>query len=238
MLTVTDLAASYGAIVALRGVSLQVPDGQIVALLGANGAGKSTTLRVISGLMRPAGGTIEYDGIRLHRRTAQEIVTLGVSHVPEGRELFMELSVEENLRLGAYTRRDRGVKADMDKVYEYFPRLRERRTQEANRLSGGEQQMLAVGRALMSRPRLLLLDEPSLGLAPLVVREIFDIVKTINVEEKVAVLVVEQNVGLALSVASYGYVLETGSVALENKAEALMQDDKVRRSYLGYEVGA
>ena len=238
MLTVTDLAAAYGPIVALRGVSLRVPDGQIVALLGANGAGKSTTLRVISGLMRPTGGTIEYDGVRLHRRTAQEIVALGISHVPEGRELFMELSVEENLRLGAYTRRDRNVKTDMERTYEYFPRLRERRTQEANHLSGGEQQMLAIGRALMSRPRLLLLDEPSLGLAPLIVREIFDIVKTINAEEKMAVLVVEQNVSLALSVASYGYVLETGSVALEDKAEALTQDDKVRRSYLGYEVGA
>lgn len=238
MLTVTDLQASYGAIVALRGVSLKVPDSQIVALLGANGAGKSTTLRVISGLLRLTSGAIDYDGIRLHRRTAQEIVGLGISHVPEGRELFMELSVEENLRLGAYTRRDRNVKADMDKVYDYFPRLRERRGQEANRLSGGEQQMLAMGRALMSRPRLLLLDEPSLGLAPLVVREIFDIVRTINTEEKVAVLVVEQNVSLALSVATYGYVLETGSVALEGKAEALMQDDKVRRSYLGYEVGA
>ena len=238
MLAVTDLRASYGAIAALRGVSLQVPDSQIVALLGANGAGKSTTLRVISGLMRPTSGTIEYDGIRLHRRTAQEIVALGISHVPEGRELFMELSVEENLRLGAYIRRDRKIKPDMGRVYEYFPRLRERRTQEANHLSGGEQQMLAIGRALMSRPKLLLLDEPSLGLAPIIVREIFDIVKSINAEEKVAVLVVEQNVSLALSVSSYGYVLETGSVALENKAEALIGDDKVRRSYLGYEVGA
>ena len=238
MLTVTDLHASYGAIVALHGISLRVPDGQIVALLGANGAGKSTTLRVISGLLHPTGGTIDYDGVRLHRRTAQEIVGLGVSHVPEGRELFMELSVEENLRLGAYIRRDRNVKSDMQRVYEYFPRLRERHAQEANRLSGGEQQMLAIGRALMSRPKLLLLDEPSLGLAPLIVREIFDIVKTINAEEKMAVLVVEQNVSLALSVASYGYVLETGSVALENNAAALMGDDKVRRSYLGYEVGA
>ena len=238
MLTVTDLYASYGAILALRGVSLRVPDGQIVALLGANGAGKSTTLRVISGLLRPTSGAIDYDGVRLHRRTTQEIVGLGISHVPEGRELFMELPVEDNLRLGAYIRSDRNVKSDMQRVYDYFPRLRERRGQEANRLSGGEQQMLAIGRALMSRPRLLLLDEPSLGLAPLIVREIFDIVKTINAEEKMAVLVVEQNVSLALSVATYGYVLETGSVALENNAEALMQDDKVRRSYLGYEVGA
>lgn len=238
MLTVTDLEASYGAIVALRGVSLEVPDGKVVALLGANGAGKSTTLRVISGLMRPTAGSILYDGFHLLRRSTQQIVGLGISHVPEGRELFMELSVEENLRLGAYTRHDRHIKGDLERVFEYFPRLLERRTQEANRLSGGEQQMLAIGRALMSRPRLLLLDEPSLGLAPIIVREIFDIVKTINVEEKVAVLVVEQNVSLALSVASYGYVLETGSVALEDRAEALMRDEQVRRSYLGYEVGA
>jgi branched-chain amino acid transport system ATP-binding protein len=238
MLTVTNLEASYGAITALRGVSLKVPDGQVVALLGANGAGKTTTLRVISGLMRPTGGSIQYGAIPLLRRSTQEIVRLGISHVPEGRELFMELSVEENLRLGAYTRHDRSIKGDMERVHEYFPRLRERRAQEANRLSGGEQQMLAIGRALMSRPRLLLLDEPSLGLAPLIVQEIFEIVKTINAEEKMAVLVVEQNVSLALSVAKYGYVLETGSVALENDAEALMQDEKVRRSYLGYEVGA
>lgn len=238
MLTVTDLEASYGAIVALRGVSIEVPDGKVVALLGANGAGKSTTLRVISGLMRPTAGSILYDGFHLLRRSTQQIVGLGISHVPEGRELFMELSVEENLRLGAYTRHDRHIKGDLERVYEYFPRLLDRRTQEANRLSGGEQQMLAIGRALMSRPRLLLLDEPSLGLAPIIVREIFDIVKAINVEEKVAVLVVEQNVSLALSVSSYGYVLETGSVALEDKAEALMRDEKVRHSYLGYEVGA
>ncbi len=234
MLRLSDVTAAYGPIVALRGVSLEVPDKGIVALLGANGAGKSSTLRLVSGLLRPSGGTVEYEGRRIDRRSPQQIVSLGISHVPEGRELFMELTVEENLRLGAYVRSDGAVKNDIARVYDYFPRLRERRKQPANSLSGGEQQMLAIGRALMSRPRLLLLDEPSLGLAPNLVRDIYQIVRTINQEEQVAILVVEQNVRLALSIASYGYVLETGKIAVAAPAEQLQQDETVRRSYLGY----
>lgn len=234
MLTLTDVTAAYGHIVALHGISLGVADGQIVALLGANGAGKSTTLRVISGILHPTGGTLEWDGRRIDRRSPQDIVNLGISHVPEGRELFMELSVEENLRLGAYTRHDGGVRKDLRRVYDYFPRLAERRRQPANSLSGGEQQMLAIGRGLMSRPRLLLLDEPSLGLAPVVVRDIFRIIQAINAEEKVAILVVEQNVRLALSIASFGYVLETGAVAIVDSAENLLANETVRRAYLGY----
>jgi len=234
MLKLSDVTAAYGPIVALRGVSLEVPDRSIVALLGANGAGKSSTLRLISGLLRPSSGAVEYEGRRIDRRSPQQIVALGISHVPEGRELFMEMTVEENLRLGAYIRRDGAVKDDIARVYGYFPRLRERRKQPANSLSGGEQQMLGIGRALMSHPRLLLLDEPSLGLAPTLVRDIYKIVQTINQEEQVAILVVEQNVRLALSIASYGYVLETGKVVIATSAEDLLQDEMVRRSYLGY----
>jgi branched-chain amino acid transport system ATP-binding protein len=234
MLKLSDVTAAYGPIVALRGVSLEVPDRSIVALLGANGAGKSSALRLISGLLRPSSGAVEYEGRRIDRRSPQQIVALGISHVPEGRELFMEMTVEENLRLGAYIRRDGAVKDDIARVYGYFPRLRERRKQPANSLSGGEQQMLGIGRALMSRPRLLLLDEPSLGLAPTLVRDIYKIVQTINQEEQVAILVVEQNVRLALSIASYGYVLETGKVVIATSAEDLLQDEMVRRSYLGY----
>jgi branched-chain amino acid transport system ATP-binding protein len=233
MLTVTDLHASYGAIVALHGISLRVPDGQIVALLGANGAGKSTTLRVISGLLRPTRGAIDYDGVRLHRRTAQEIVGIGISHVPEGRELFMELSVEENLRLGAYTRRDRNVKSDMQRVYEYFPRLRERHAQEANRLSGGEQQMLAIGRALMSRPKLLSLTSPRWAGSAHRARDIRH--REDDQRRKRWRSVVEQNELIFCRLLR----LRPGTVCgVENNAAALMGDDKVRRSYLGYEVGA
>ncbi len=234
MLRLSEVSAAYGPIEALHAVSMDVPDGQIIALLGANGAGKSSTLRVISGLLRPSSGSVEYDGRRIDRRAAREIVALGISHVPEGRELFADLTVEENLRLGAYIRRDGGVKADMERVLEYFPALALRRRQPANTLSGGEQQMLAISRGLMSRPRLLLLDEPSLGLAPNVVRDIFRIIQAVNAEEKVAILLVEQNVGLALSIANYGYVLETGSVAVANPAKQLLQDETVRKSYLGY----
>jgi branched-chain amino acid transport system ATP-binding protein len=235
LLRVSDVSASYGPIQALRGVSLEVSEGQIVALLGANGAGKSSTLKVISGILRPSGGSVEFLGQPIHRRSPESIVSLGISHVPEGRELFAELTVEENLRLGAYTRSDRnGIKRDMDRVYGYFPLLAERRKQPAGSLSGGEQQMLAIGRGLMARPKLLLLDEPSLGLAPTVVQEIFQIIKTINREEGLTVLLVEQNATMALRVSQYGYVLETGRIALAAEAAELKENESVRRSYLGY----
>jgi len=235
LLRVSDVSASYGPIQALQGVSLEVSEGQIVALLGANGAGKSSTLKVISGILRPSGGSVEFLGQRIDRRSPESIVSLGISHVPEGRQLFTELTVEENLRLGAYARRDRhGIKRDMDRVYEYFPLLAERRKQPAGSLSGGEQQMLAIGRGLMARPKLLLLDEPSLGLAPTVVQEIFQIIKTINREEGLTVLLVEQNATMALRVSQYGYVLETGRIVLAADAAELKENESVRRSYLGY----
>ena len=234
MLRVSDVSASYGPIQALRGVSLEVSEGQIVALLGANGAGKSSTLKVISGILRPSGGSVEFLGQPIHRRSPESIVSLGISHVPEGRELFAELTVEENLRLGAYTRRDSAIKGDIQRIFTYFPLLAEREKQPAGSLSGGEQQMLAIGRGLMARPKLLLLDEPSLGLAPTVVQEIFQIIKTINREEGLTVLLVEQNATMALRVSQYGYVLETGRIALAAEAAELKENETVRRSYLGY----
>ncbi len=235
MLRVTDVHAAYGPILALHGVSLEVPEGSIVTLLGANGAGKSTTLRVISGLMHPTNGTVEFEGRRIDRMAAEQVVSLGISQVPENRQLFAELTVLENLRLGAYIRRDRnGIKEDMERVFQYFPILRERQKQVAGTLSGGEQQMLAIGRGLMARPRLLLLDEPSLGLAPLVTREIFQIIKSINETQKVTILLVEQNANLALEIAEHGYVLETGRIALADTSANLQRSEAVRRSYLGY----
>ena len=234
MLKVSDVSASYGPIQALRGVSLEVSEGQIVALLGANGAGKSSTLKVISGILRPSGGSVEFLGQPIHRRSPESIVSLGISHVPEGRELFAELTVEENLRLGAYTRRDSAIKGDIQRIFTYFPLLAEREKQPAGSLSGGEQQMLAIGRGLMARPKLLLLDEPSLGLAPTVVQEIFQIIKTINREEGLTVLLVEQNATMALRVSQYGYVLETGCIVLAAEAAELKENESVRRSYLGY----
>lgn len=234
MLSLRDVHASYGPVLALQGISLDVPEGGIVAILGANGAGKSSTLRTISGLLRPSQGTVEFDGRRIDRWSPEEIVRTGISQVPEGRQLFTELTVAENLILGAYTRGDReGIQRDVDRVYEYFPVLGERRRQPASTLSGGEQQMLAIGRGLMSRPRLLLLDEPSLGLAPMLVREIFHIIKAIN-EEGLTILLVEQDANLALAIAQHGYVLETGTVALDDSAPALRSNESVRRSYLGY----
>jgi branched-chain amino acid transport system ATP-binding protein len=234
MLKVNEIYASYGPVVALRGVSIHVPEGGIVSILGANGAGKSSALRAISGLVRISKGSIEFMGQRIDHLPPENIVQRGISQVPEGRQIFGELTVEENLRLGAYTRRDgEGVRKDTDLVYDYFPVLAQRRKQTALTLSGGEQQMLAIGRALMARPRLLLLDEPSLGLAPLVTREIFEIVQVIN-KEGVTVLLVEQNARLALGIAQYGYVLETGVVALGDTSEKLRQNEDVRRSYLGY----
>ncbi|MGZ4352998.1 MAG: ABC transporter ATP-binding protein [Gaiellaceae bacterium] len=233
LLELHDVEARYGAIKALHGISLEVAEGEIVAVLGANGAGKTTTLRAISGTVR-RGGEVVFGGRRLGRRAgADEVARLGIAHVPEGRGTFSELTVWENLRLGAYTRRDT-VPHDYDRVLRLFPRLGERRAQQAGTLSGGEQQMLALARALMARPRLLLLDEPSLGLAPLVVRGIFDVLRKLNDEEGLTVLVVEQNARLALRSADRAYVLETGRVAVAGSAAELRADDTVRKSYLGY----
>jgi branched-chain amino acid transport system ATP-binding protein len=234
LLTVRDLEARYGDTRVLRGVSFEVADGGITTILGANGAGKTTTLRAVCGMVRTAG-EITFDGRRIDGRATEDVVRLGVAHVPEGRGTFVQLTVEENLRLGAYARRDvRHLATDLDRVCRYFPVLAERRRQVAGTLSGGEQQMLAVGRALMLRPRLLLLDEPSLGLAPLVVREIFRIIRTINREERVSVLLVEQNATLALGLADHAYLMETGTVVTSGPAAELRQNDAIRRAYLGY----
>jgi branched-chain amino acid transport system ATP-binding protein len=233
LLTINNVETYYGNIRALKGVSLTVPEGSTVTLLGANGAGKSTTLKTISGLVPAASGTIEFMHQRIDRLAPERIVRLGISHVPEGREVFKELTVAENLKMGAYTRRDkREIAASYESVYTLYPVLKERRLQLAGTLSGGEQQMLAIGRALMGRPKLLLLDEPSLGLAPKLVEEIFSVIQRIN-REGVTVLLVEQNANKALGIAEYGYVLETGRIALEDEAARLLQNDHVRRSSLG-----
>jgi branched-chain amino acid transport system ATP-binding protein len=232
LLELKGVEARYGPVRALDGVSLAVDEGQIVAVLGANGAGKTTTLRAVSGTVRRSWELI-FDGKPLGRRGPEAVARLGVAHVPEGRGTFAELTVEENLRLGAYTRRG-SPDADIERVAAWFPWLRERIGQHAGTLSGGEQQMLALARALMSRPRLLLLDEPSLGLAPLITREIFRIVAELNEKEGLTVLVVEQNAAIALEVASYAYVLEVGKVAVSGTSEELARDESVRKSYLGY----
>ena len=232
LLTLDGVEARYGPVQALRGISLEVPEGQIVAVLGANGAGKTTTLRAISGTVRRSG-TITFAGKAL-RGGPEAVARAGIAHVPEGRGTFTELSVVENLKLGGYVRRDRSVKADLTRIAEYFPWMTERGGQRAGTLSGGEQQMLALGRALMSRPRLLLLDEPSLGLAPMIVREIFRIVRELNARDGLTVLVVEQDARIALDTASSAYVLEVGRVAVEGPSEQLREDESVRRSYLGY----
>jgi len=232
LLELRDVEARYGPVRALKGVSLAVDEGQIVAVLGANGAGKSTTLRAISGTVRRSG-EIAFAGNKLGRRGPEAVAKLGVAHVPEGRGTFSELTVEENLRLGAYTRRGSG-EADIQRMGTYFPWIGERLGQHAGTLSGGEQQMLALARALMSHPRLLLLDEPSLGLAPLVTREIFRIVVELNQQEGLTVLVVEQNAAIALEVASRAYVLEVGEVAVSGTSDELARDESVRKSYLGY----
>jgi branched-chain amino acid transport system ATP-binding protein len=234
VLEVQDLSASYGMTSVLHGLSFTVEAGGITTVLGANGAGKTTTLRAVSGAVKTTG-TVRFEGQRIDGKATEDIVRLGIAHVPEGRGTFVGLTVEENLRLGAYARRDRaGTAADYERVYGYFPVLAQRRRQVAGTLSGGEQQMLAVARALMLRPRLLLLDEPSLGLAPLVVREIFRIVRVINREQGVSVLLVEQNASLALALAGHAYVLETGRVVMSGPPATLQQDDTIRRSYLGY----
>lgn len=233
ILEVQDIHVYYGAIHALKGISLAVREGQIVALIGANGAGKSTTLRTISGLLKPKIGDILLEGQSIAKKNVQDIVRAGISQVPEGRRIFAPLTVLENLELGAFTRKDKdGIKADMELVFERFPRLYERKKQSAGTLSGGEQQMLAMGRALMSRPRILLLDEPSMGLSPLFVKEIFDIIRTIN-EQGTTILLVEQNAHMAVSVADYAYVLETGRITLEGPGEELAASEEVRAAYLG-----
>jgi branched-chain amino acid transport system ATP-binding protein len=232
LLELRNVEARYGPLVALHGVSLTVGEGEVVAVLGANGAGKTTTLRAISGTVRRSGEVLL--GGETLGRTPEGVARRRVAHVPEGRGTFVELTVEENLRLGAYARRDRQVAADLDRVLGWFPRLRERLGQQAGTLSGGEQQMLALGRALMLSPRLLLLDEPSLGLAPLVVAELFGIVRRLNEEDGLAVLVVEQNASLALAAARRAYVLEAGRVAVEGPSAELREHADVRRSYLGY----
>jgi branched-chain amino acid transport system ATP-binding protein len=234
LLAVRDLEARYGDTRVLRGVTFEVAEGGITTILGANGAGKTTTLRAVCGMVRTAG-EITLAGRRIEGRATEDVVRLGVAHVPEGRGTFVQLTVEENLRLGAYARRDRReLVAEIERVCRYFPVLAERRSQVAGTLSGGEQQMLAVARALMLRPRLLLLDEPSLGLAPLVVREIFRIIRTINREERVSVLLVEQNASLALGLADHAYLMETGTVVMSGPADELRQNDAIRRAYLGY----
>lgn len=233
MLTINDINVFCGAIHAIKGVSLEVNEGEIVTLIGANGAGKSTILRTISGLLKPKTGSIQFEGQEIAGMPAHEIVKTGISQVPEGRRIFAEMSVLENLELGAFTRKDKdGIKADMELVFDRFPRLKERIGQMAGTLSGGEQQMLAMGRALMSRPRLLLLDEPSMGLAPLLIKEIFAIIQDIN-KTGTTVLLVEQNANMALSIAHRAYVLETGRITLSGDAKELAASDEVRKAYLG-----
>ena len=232
-LEIRDLHVSYGGIRALKGIDLTVEEGQIVTLIGANGAGKSTTLRAISGLQKPQSGSILYGGEELVGLPAKEIVRRGIIHVPEGRRVFPDMTVAENLKSGAFLRKDKdGIASDMDYVYSLFPRLKERSWQPAGTLSGGEQQMLAVGRALMSRPKVLMMDEPSLGLAPLIVKDIFSIIRRVNADG-ITVLLIEQNANAALRIADYGYVLETGVIALTGTGEELLRNESVREAYLG-----
>ena len=234
LLEVRGLTASYGATQVLHGIDLTVARGGITALLGANGAGKTTTLRAICGMVRTSGD-VTLDGMRIAGKATEEVVRCGVAHVPDGRGTFLHLTVDENIRMGAYTRRDKAeVLADIERMFSFFPRLRERRSQLAGTLSGGEQQMLAVSRALMLRPKLLILDEPSFGLAPRVVQEIFRIFEEVNKREGTSILLVEQNAMLALKLADTAFLLETGRVVLAGPAEVIRQDDAVRRSYLGY----
>jgi branched-chain amino acid transport system ATP-binding protein len=233
LLELNDVHTYYGAIHALRGVSFTVDEGEIVTLIGSNGAGKSTTLRTISGLLRPRQGEIRLRGERIDGRKPHEIVELGVCQSPEGRRVFARMNIQENLEMGAFSRKDRAaLPADFERVYDLFPRLRERRLQKAGTLSGGEQQMLAIGRALMAAPKVLLLDEPSMGLAPILVEQIFDIIKTIN-QQGTTVLLVEQNALMALGIARRGYILQTGEVVLSDSAERLSKDEAVRKAYLG-----
>ena len=234
LLKVSNLSAYYGQIQALHAISFAMDEGSVTTILGANGAGKTTTLRSICGMARTEGSVV-MAGEEIRGKATEDIVRTGIAHVPEGRGTFTRVTTEENLLLGAYTRgKDSGVQDDIDRVYSYFPRLKERRNQQAGTLSGGEQQMLAVGRALMLRPRLMLLDEPSFGLAPLIVEELFNILRTINQTEQVSMLLVEQNATLALNLADHAYLLETGNVVISGTAEEIAADEGVRKSYLGY----
>ncbi|HXZ50946.1 MAG TPA: ABC transporter ATP-binding protein [Burkholderiales bacterium] len=234
LLEVTNLEAFYGQTQVLRGLSFTLEEGGVTAILGANGAGKTTTLRAICGMVRTAG-EIRFAGERITSRATESIVRYGIAHVPEGRGTFMRLSTEQNLKLGAYARKDAaGVADDLERVYRYFPRLKERRNQQAGTLSGGEQQMLAVGRALMMRPKLMLLDEPSFGLAPLLTEELFRILSAISSERQVSMLVVEQNASLALGIADQAYLLETGRIVMSGRARDIGRDETVRKAYLGY----
>ncbi|MGH4121999.1 MAG: ABC transporter ATP-binding protein [Clostridium sp.] len=238
MLKIDNLVVSYGGIEALRGASIQVDEGKIVTLVGANGAGKSTMLRSIVGLVKPKSGTIQYEYKDLMLIKPQNIVRHGITLVPEGRRVFADLTVLENLKLGAFSRKDeKGIKEDMDRVYTLFPRLKERTWQQAGTLSGGEQQMLAIGRALMSRPKLLMMDEPSLGLAPLIIKDVFNIIKEIN-KQGVTILLIEQNANAALHIADTGYVIETGRIIIKGTGKELLCNEDVKKAYLGESVHA
>ena len=234
LLKLSALEANYGAVRALQGISMDVEEGAVVALLGANGAGKSTTLKAISGMVQPSAGGIDFAGESLVGKTPNQIVSMGIAHVPEGRRIFKDLTVSENLRMGAYSRSDKqGIAQDLDMVLELFPRLSERSRQLGGSLSGGEQQMLAIGRGIMARPKLLLLDEPSLGLAPLIIADIFATLRKINHEHGVTLLVVEQNANVALKNAGFGYVLQVGRVAVEGRSAELRENKEVIESYMG-----
>ena len=234
ILETRNLSAAYGPTQVLQSIDIAIEEGGIVTMLGANGAGKTTTLRALCNIMVRCSGEILFDGQRIDGKATEDVVRLGIAHVPDGRGTFVSLSVEENLRLGAYTRRDRHIAEDFERVYGSFPRLKERRRQQAGTLSGGEQQMLAISRALMLRPKLLLLDEPSFGLAPLVVQEIFRILRSINKQEGVSMLLVEQNASIALELADHAYLLETGRIILAGPSSVISSDESVRRAYLGY----
>lgn len=234
MLEIKDLKVKYGGITALDGISMKVPDGKIITLVGANGAGKSTTLRSITKLVTPFSGSITYEGKELTHMNTQDIVKLGITLVPEGRHVFADMTVDENLMIGAYLRKDKeNFKEDIAFIHEMFPRLKERAKQLSGTLSGGEQQMLAVGRALMSNPKVMMMDEPSLGLAPLVVKDIFNIIQKVNKEKGVTILLIEQNANAALKIADYGYVMETGKIGLEGTGAELLANDRVKELYLG-----
>lgn len=233
MIKIDNLVVAYGGIEALKGVRLEVPSGKIVTLVGANGAGKSTTLKSIVGLVKPKSGSIDYEGTDLTKLNTELMVKKGIALVPEGRKVFADLTVLENLKIGAYSRKDTGgIAEDLEKVYSLFPRLKERTWQAAGTLSGGEQQMLAIGRALMSRPKLIMMDEPSLGLAPIIVKELFGIIKKIN-EEGMTVLLIEQNANAALKIADVGYIMETGRITLSGSGQELLSNDEIKKAYLG-----